>query len=33
VRAIERDPSEYLDCWNLLDETDIRVFKRKVKIL
>jgi len=33
VRAIEKDPRGYLDYWNLLEETDIRSFKRKVKIL
>jgi hypothetical protein len=33
VRAIEKDPRGYLDYWNLLEETDIRVFKRKLKVL
>ncbi len=33
VRAIEKDPRGYLDYWNLLEETDIRVFKRKSKVL
>jgi len=33
VRAIEKDPRGYLDDWNLLEETDIRPFKKKVKIL
>ena len=33
VRAIERDPRKYLDWWNLLEETDIRTFKKKVKAL
>ena len=33
VRAIEKGPRGYLDDWNLLEETDIRVFKRKVKTL
>ena len=33
VREIEEDPREYLDGWNLLEQTDMRTFKRKVKML
>jgi hypothetical protein len=33
VKEIEKDPKEYLDGWNLLDETDIKAFKQKIKIL
>ena len=33
VKAIEKNPKDYLDGCNLLDETDIKVFKQKIKIL
>ena len=33
VKEIEKDPHEYLDGWNLLDQTNIRTFKRKITIL
>jgi hypothetical protein len=33
VIQIEEDPEDYLDCWNLLDQTDIKVFKRKIQSL
>ena len=32
VNQIEEDPKDYLDSWNLLDEIDINVFKRKISI-
>ena len=30
VEDIENDPKDYLDDWNLLDEIDIKVFKKKI---
>lgn len=33
VRVIEDDPRKYLDWWNLLEDTDLRIFKQKVKAL
>jgi hypothetical protein len=33
VQEIEKDPRAYLDGWNLLDQTDLRAFKRKITIL
>lgn len=33
VKDIEKDPEDYLDFWNLLDNTDIGEFKRKIKAL
>ena len=33
VRGIEKDSEEYLDWWNLLDQVDIKVFKRKIRAL
>jgi hypothetical protein len=33
VREIEKDPEGYLDRWNLLDLVDMKVFKRKVRVL
>lgn len=33
VREIEDDPREYLDWWNLLEQTNIRTFKQKLKVL
>ncbi len=33
VIDIEEDPEGYLDCWNLLEQTDIKVFKRKIRVL
>lgn len=33
VKEIECDPEDYLDHWNLLDETDCVVFQGKIKSL
>ena len=33
VQEIEKNPREYLDEWNLLDQTNIQAFKRKITIL
>lgn len=33
VKEIEDDPREYLDEWNLLDQTNIRTFKQKLMAL
>ena len=33
VKEIEKDPEDYLDWWNLLEQTDIKVFKRKIGVL
>ncbi len=33
VKEIEQDPEGYLDWWNLLDQTDINVFKKKIQML
>ncbi|RPJ03870.1 MAG: hypothetical protein EHM36_11640 [Deltaproteobacteria bacterium] len=33
VKRIEKRPQDYLDERNLLDETDIKVFKQKIKTL
>jgi len=33
VREIEKDPEDYLDWWNLLDQTDIEVFRGKIRAL
>lgn len=33
VTAIEEDPENYLDWWNLLDQTDIGSFKKKIQRL
>jgi hypothetical protein len=30
VVEIEEDPEDYLDSWNLLGDTDIKSFKRKI---
>jgi hypothetical protein len=33
VIEIEEDPEDYLDWWNLLDQTDIKTFKKKIQAL
>jgi len=33
VKSIERNPEAYLDEWNLLGETNINVFKMKIRQL
>jgi uncharacterized coiled-coil DUF342 family protein len=33
VTEIEEDPEDYLDWWNLLDQTDIKAFKKKIQRL
>ena len=33
VREIESDPFEYLDWWNMVEETDIPVFQEKIGVL
>jgi hypothetical protein len=33
VIEIEQDPKDYLDCWNLLDQTDIEIFQKKIQAL
>ena len=33
VKEIEEDPEDYLDWWNLLEETDIDKFLVKIRIL
>jgi len=33
VKEIEEDPQEYLDWWNLLDDTDVDVFQGKIREL
>ncbi len=33
VIGIENDLRSYLDWWNLLDQTNVRTFKRKIRML
>jgi hypothetical protein len=33
VEEIEEDPEDYLDSWNILEQIDIRDFKRKIRKL
>lgn len=33
VKEIEEDPEDYLDWWNLLDETDLDEFLAKIRTL
>ena len=33
VKEIEEDPEEYLDWWNLLEQMDVKVFKRNICVL
>ena len=33
VKEIAEDPEDYLDWWNLLDHTDIAVFRKKIRVL
>lgn len=33
VREIEDDPEDYLDWWNLLEQTDLAVFKKRIQAL
>ncbi len=33
VREIEENPVEYLDDWNLLEEVDIKVFRKRLEKL
>ena len=33
VKEIECDPEDYLDHWNLLDDTDCDIFQGKIKSL
>lgn len=33
VKEIEEDPEEYLDWWNLLEQTDIPEFISKIRVL
>ena len=33
VKKIEEDPEDYLDWWNLLDSTDMPVFRAKLRTL
>jgi hypothetical protein len=33
VKEIEEDPEDYLDWWNLLDQTDVAEFRHKVLVL
>ena len=33
VKEIEEDPEDYLDWWNLLEQTDIQVFLQRIQVL
>ena len=33
VKEIEEDPEDYLDDWNLLEETDLTRFRQKIQVL
>jgi hypothetical protein len=33
VKEIEEDPEEYLKSWGILDETDIKSFKKRITFL
>ena len=33
VKEIEEDPEDYLDWWNLLEQTDIAEFRKKIRVL
>jgi len=33
VKEIEEDPEDYLDGWNLLDQTNIKIFRQKLQVL
>lgn len=33
VKEIDEDPEDYLDAWNLIEQIDVKDFKRKIKKL
>ena len=33
VKEIEEDPEDYLDWWNLIEQTDITEFRSKIRVL
>lgn len=33
VKEIELDPEDYLDWWNLLDQTDVSSFLKRIRLL
>lgn len=33
VKEIEEDPEDYLDSWNMLDQTDIAEVKNRIRVL
>lgn len=33
VKAIDNNPERYLDLWNLLEDADLKVFRKKIRVL